>query len=149
MGSEGTKIDALKRRNWITWRDLMLDLLKSQDLRRYLYEDEDVPEDEHEDEAKATFLIKKNISPEVYYLVRNLTRSNEIWNALRRHYSSTSKRNIQTCKRALREITIESCSYDITTHLQKKADAIDALIDLDVNIDDNENFRSNFGRFGA
>lgn len=116
----------------------MLSLLKSQSLHQYLYEDEEIPANEHEDEAKATFLIKKNISPEVYYLVRNLTRPNECWAALRRHYSSTSKRNIQTCKRALREITIESCSYDISTYLQKKADAIDTLIDLDININDNE-----------
>lgn len=116
----------------------MLTLLKAQDLHQYLYEDVDVPDEEDQNEAKTSFLIKKNISQEIYYLVRNLSRPNEIWNALRQHYSSTSKRNIQTCKRALREITIESCSYDITTYLQKKADAIDALIDLEINIDDNE-----------
>ncbi len=138
MASDGTKIVSLKRANWITWRDLMLSLLKSQDLHEYLYEDKNVPEQEHKNEAKATFLIKKNISPEVYYLVRNLTRPHDIWCALRGYYGSTSKRNIQTCKRALREITIESCSFDIPTYLQCKADAIDALIDLDVNIDDNE-----------
>ena len=116
----------------------MLTLLKAQSLHQFLYEGIAVPEEEHEDEAKAAFLIKKNISPEVYYLVRNLTRPFEIWAALRRHYGSTSKRNIQTCKRNMRDITIESCSFDITTYLQKKADAIDALIDLDVNVDDNE-----------
>lgn len=116
----------------------MLSLLKSQNLHQFLYEDEEVPDNEHDDEAKATFMMKKNISPEAYYLVRNLTRPNEIWNALRRHYASTSKRNIQTCRRALREITIESCSYDIPTYLQKKADAIDALIDLEVNVDDTD-----------
>lgn len=115
----------------------MLTLLKSQNLHQYLYEDEDAPDVEQDDEAKAAFLMKKNISCEVYYLVRNLTRPFQIWAALRRHYSSTSKRNISTCKRALRDVTIESCSFDIPTYLQKKADAIDALIDLDVNVDDN------------
>lgn len=116
----------------------MLSLLKSQNLNQFLYENSEVPDQEQEEEAKATFLIKKNVSSDVYYLVRNLTRPHEIWAALRRHYGSTSKRNIQTCKRALRDITIESCSYDITTYLQKKADAIDALIDLDMTIDDND-----------
>ena len=62
MSSEGAKIDAAKPHNWIIWRDLMLALLKSQDLQRYSYEDEDVPEDEHENEAKEMCLIKKNIS---------------------------------------------------------------------------------------
>ena len=93
----------------------MLTLLKAQNLHQFLYEGIAFPEEEHEEEAKAAFLIKKNISPEVYYLVRNLSCPSEIWAALRRHYGSTSKRNLQTCKRALREITIESCSYDITT----------------------------------
>ena len=70
--------------------------------------------------------------------MRNLTRPSEIWRSLRSYYGSTSKRNIQTLKRALTEITIESCSFDIPTYLQKKADAIDALTDLDAIIDNNK-----------
>lgn len=114
----------------------MFTLLKSENLRQYLYEDEDTPDVEQDDEAKAAFRMKNNISSEVYYLVRNLTRPFQIWAALRHHYSSTSKRNISTCKRALRDVTIDSCSFDIPTYLRKKADAISALIDLDVNVDD-------------
>lgn len=116
----------------------MLTLRKSQNLQQYLYEYEDVSDVEHQDGAKETIMIKKNISPEVYYLVWDLTRLSEVWASPRLHYGSTSKRNIQTCKPALREITIESCSFDIANYLQKKVDAIDALIDLDVRVHDND-----------
>lgn len=66
-----------KLSNWVTRRDLILFPLKSQNLYPYLYEDEIAPEIEQLDEEKETVLIKKNISPEVYYHVRNLTRQGE------------------------------------------------------------------------
>lgn len=119
MSSDGTKIVLLKRSNWMTWRDLMLAHLKSQDLHHYIYGDGSAPDEEHRDEAKATSLIKKNISPEMCYLVRSLTRPNQIWTALHHYLSSANKRNIQTFKRTFREITIESCSFNIPTYLQK------------------------------
>ena len=65
---------------------------------------------------------------------RNLSRPGEIRKALPEHYASTSKRNVQTRRRELREITIDSSSYDISVYLQKKANAIDELIGLDVNV---------------
>ena len=138
MDSDSTRIMALRRNNWITWRDLIIALLRSKDLHEHLYEGIDIPDDENEDEAKASFLIKKNISEEVYYLVRNLNRPGEIWKALTQHYASSSKRNVQTRRRELREITIDSCSYDIATYLQKKADAIDELIGLDIDVNDGD-----------
>lgn len=70
---------------------------------------------ENNDEAKAAFLIKKGISPEAYYIVRNLTCLGEFWTALREHFRSTSKMNIKSARRALREIIIKSCSFAFTT----------------------------------
>lgn len=93
--------------------------------------------EEHLDKTKATFLNTKNVCSDVWYLIKNPTRRKEIWNALHHHYSSLSKRNIQISKRALRDTTVESCFFDIETYLHKKADAIDALTHLDVNVDDN------------
>ena len=138
MDNDGTKIIPLRRKNWITWRDLIISLLKSKDLHEFLYEGGEIPDEENQLEYKASFLIKKNISEEVYYLVRNLERPGEIWKALTQHYASSSKRNIQTRRRELREITIESCSYDIAVYLQRKADAIDQLIGLDINVNDSD-----------
>lgn len=120
MEREGTKIYVLSRNNWITWRHLLLALLKYPDLQQHLHEEGNVPADEHQDEAKATFMIKKNISPEVSNILPNLTRPSKVWAGLRGHFGFTNKRNIQTAERSLREITIESCSFDISTNLQKK-----------------------------
>lgn len=66
----------------------MLPLLKAQDVHYFLYENNEAPFEEHREEAKATFLIKKSISFEAYYLARNLTRSKEICSARLQYYSS-------------------------------------------------------------
>lgn len=43
--------------------------LKSRDFQIFLYKDSEVPVKEHQDERKATFLIKKHISLKLYNLV--------------------------------------------------------------------------------
>ena len=116
-------------------RDLIIALLRSKDLQKNLYEGIDLPDEKNEDEAKAAFLIKKNVSQEVF-LVRNFSRPSEIWKALTQHYASTSKRNVQTRRRELSDITIDSFSGYISVHLQKKANAIDELTGLDIDIND-------------
>lgn len=116
----------------------MIALIKSKGLHELLYEGTELPEDENTQESKTAFLIKKNVSEEVYYLVRNLARPGKIWKVLTQHFASSSKRNIQTRKRELREIIIESCLYDIPVYLQHKADAIDQLIGLDISVNDSE-----------
>lgn len=136
--SDDTKIVSLTRSNWITWSDLMVTLLKSKDLHEHVDISTPTPEAEHADEAKAAFVLKKNISPDIYFLVRNLSRPREIWQALSNHFASTSKRNVQTRRRNLRDITIESCSYHIPTYLARKADAIDQLIAMDISVQDNQ-----------
>lgn len=50
-----------------------------QDLEKFLYEGYDPLNQEDKSEAKATCLIKKNITAEIYYLVRNLIRPHQIW----------------------------------------------------------------------
>ena len=39
----------------------MITLLKSEDLHEHLHENTEAPEEEQDDEAKAAFLIKKNV----------------------------------------------------------------------------------------
>lgn len=51
----------------------MLSLLKPQNLHQFFYEGGEAPLEEHQNEAKDTILIRKNISSKVYYLARNLT----------------------------------------------------------------------------
>lgn len=113
-------------------------LLKGKDSHDHVDLTEGAPAEEHADEAKAAFIIKKNISPDIYFLVRNLSRRREIWGALSNHFASSSKRNVQTRRRNLRDITIESCSYHIPTYLAKKADAIDQLIAMDITCQDEQ-----------
>ena len=68
MEGDSSKILALRRNNWITWRDLTISLLKSKNIHEYLYEGAEIPDEENENESKAAFLIKKNVSEEVYSL---------------------------------------------------------------------------------
>ena len=42
----------------------------------------------------------------------------------------------------MRNVTIESCSFDITTKLQKKAETADELVALDININDSDMFNA-------
>lgn len=118
----------------------MLSLQKYHDLQQHIIEEDDALVDEDNDEAKTTFLIKKNISTEIYYYACNLTRPGEVWSALHVHFSSTSKRIIQTARRALRKITIKTCSFNISTYLHKNTDAINASIGL--NVKDDDHYRS-------
>lgn len=101
-----TKIILSKCVNLMTWRDLIPSLRKAKDLDEFLYEGKNAHVQEHQNETKASFLIKKNTSLEVYCFVRNLTRLHEIRTALRNYFGSKSKRNVQTRKRSLRKVTI-------------------------------------------
>lgn len=116
----------------------MLSLLKYCDLQQDLHEEEAVLVVENHDKAKATLLAKKNIQLEVHYIVHNFTRLEKSWSALHVHFSSWSKKNIQNARRAQKESTIKSCSFDISTYLQKQANAINAQTDLDVKVNDSE-----------
>ena len=136
MESDESKIESLKSDNWITWRDMVLALLESKDLLSCIHEGEEVPTERDANELRATFVIKKNVSKKLYYLVRNLKRPGHIWRALNQYFVSNTKRNIQTRRRSMREITIESCFFEILSYFLKTADAADELVALDVKIND-------------
>lgn len=59
MSAEGTKTILLKSNNWLTWKDLMLSLLKFQNVHQFVYENSEASLEECQDEAKATFTIIK------------------------------------------------------------------------------------------
>jgi hypothetical protein len=87
---------------------------------------------------ECSYYLKKNIGPNLYYIVRNESHPTKIWNALEKHFGLSSKIHKRNIKRQLREITIQSLHFDIELYLSKKADAIDALIAADMTVDDEE-----------
>jgi transposase InsO family protein len=116
---------------------MMMSLLKYKGVSEFI-EMKDDEDDSIEEATQCTFLLKRNISNTMYYLVRNLTNPGVIWRTLERHFGSQSRAWIRNKKRELLNVTIESCSYDVDQYLQKKADAIDELVAVDVNIEDQE-----------
>jgi hypothetical protein len=93
---------------------------------------------ESKEASEVAFIIKRNIGPELYYLVRNLNNPLELWDALNKQFGAASKSWVRNKKRELSEVTIESCRYNVDTYLRKKIDAIDELIAVNVNVKDAE-----------
>ena len=56
----------------------MITLLKNRELHKHLDLSTPAPKEKYAHEAKAAFLLKKNISPDIYDLVWNFSRPRKI-----------------------------------------------------------------------
>ena len=65
-------------------------LLKSKDLHVHADLSTLAAEQAHVDEVEAAFLFERNISSDIYFLARNLSRPVRIWQAFSNHFPSTS-----------------------------------------------------------
>ena len=138
MSEKETTIVKLTESNWLTWRDLMLSLLKFKEVDSCLEVADPVPADKVKKAMACSFFMKKNISPSLYYVIRNEGHPKKIWMALEAHFGLSSRAHKRNLKRNLKEIDIRQVSYNVDEYLRMKADAIDALIAVDVSIDEQD-----------
>ena len=116
----------------------MLALLKFKEVDSCLKLVDSIPPDKKKKAMACSFYIKKNISASLYYVIRNEDHPKKIWQALEAHFGMSSRAHIRNLKRTLKEIDIRNTSFNVAEYLRLKADAIDALIAVDVEVNDQD-----------